>query len=98
RFSRDWSSDGALPISDVVVDQPVQVVIRPNTAVVVRLDAEPGIQQRVVVGNPRFGHRFLIGPTVAARVGQLQADQEVVGVADLQLGRASWRAGGGSAR
>ena len=39
---------------DVRVDQPLQIVVGPDDRIVVRVDAELGVQQRMVVGDPRL--------------------------------------------
>ena len=62
---------------DIVVDQSLQVVVRPDHRVVVPSDAELGVQQRMVIGNPR-PERSRVGPAETPRVSQLQAHNQIV--------------------
>ncbi len=64
--------------ADVVVDQLVEVVVGPDDRVVVRVDAELGVEERVVVGDPRLELVLVVGFAEAAGVGELEADEEVV--------------------
>ena len=65
---------------DIVVDQHLEVVVRPHHGLIVRIDTEFRIQQRMMVGNPWF-HVFGRGTGKPARVCQLQAHDKVIRVA-----------------
>ncbi len=62
---------------DVVVDQPFQIVVGPDDALIVRIDVELCIEQRMMVGDPRF-EAFIVRAREAAGVGELQADEQIV--------------------
>ncbi len=62
---------------EVVVDQPIQFIVRPENGVIVWIDAEFRIEQRMTIGDSRCSAGG-IGTAEAAGVGQLQAHDEII--------------------
>ena len=58
-------------------DQLLQLAIGPYDRVVMGIDAKPGVEQWMMIGNSRFEPRR-VRPAEAARVCQLQADKKIV--------------------
>jgi hypothetical protein len=65
---------GHLCRGDKAVDQPPQAVVRQHDRGLVGRDAEPGVQERMVVGDARLRPLEIAGPGETAAVGQLQSD------------------------
>src|SRR5215831_4525159 len=64
---------GGLKVSNDGADLPVR------QHWMVLIDRNPVVQERVMVENSWFGFRLLVGPAKAARVRQLQANQQTIG-------------------
>jgi len=67
---------------DVSINQPLQVVIGPDDGIVLRSDAELGVQQRMVIRDSWL-QLFRMRAAEPARMGQLQPNQQIVGRAEM---------------
>ena len=72
---------GDLRTGDVAIDQLLDIGVRQER--IVRVKAEFAIQNRVVIENGRRGLVLAIGPAKPPRMRQLQAEEQVVGGAEL---------------
>ena len=66
---------------DEGVDQALEIVVGPDDCVVVGIDAEFGVEKRMMVGDARF-EAFIVRAGKSAGMRELQADEQIVVAAE----------------